>query len=66
MNPKIAFLGLGIMGGSMAANLARHGFEVTAWNRTSDRPGVEIAREAGAPMRYLFAFLMFQMSKQYC
>ncbi|NJL43024.1 MAG: NAD(P)-dependent oxidoreductase [Pseudanabaena sp. SU_2_4] len=48
MNPKIAFLGLGIMGGSMAANLARHGFEVTAWNRTSDRPGVEIAREAGA------------------
>lgn len=48
MNPKIAFLGLGIMGGSMAANLARHGFEVTAWNRKRDRPGIETARDAGA------------------
>ncbi len=48
MNPKIAFLGLGIMGGSMAANLARHGFEVAAWNRKRDRPGIETARDAGA------------------
>ena len=45
---KIAFLGLGLMGGSMAANLARHGYQVKAWNRTSDRPEVEIAAKAGA------------------
>ena len=33
----VAFLGLGTMGGSMAANLARAGFTVTAWNRTPGR-----------------------------
>ena len=44
---KVAFLGLGLMGGFMAANLARHGYEVKAWNRTSDRPGVKIAADAG-------------------
>ena len=45
---NIAFLGLGLMGGSMAANLARQGSRVKAWNRTSDRPGIKIAAEAGA------------------
>ena len=45
---KVAFLGLGLMGSSMAANLARHGYEVKAWNRTSDRPKVKIAAEGGA------------------
>lgn len=48
MRKKIAFLGLGIMGSSMAANIARNGFDITAWNRTSDRPGINTAREAGA------------------
>jgi 3-hydroxyisobutyrate dehydrogenase len=33
----VAFLGLGTMGAAMAANLARAGFAVTAWNRTPDR-----------------------------
>ena len=32
--PVIAFLGTGRMGGPMAANLARAGFEVRAWDRT--------------------------------
>jgi 3-hydroxyisobutyrate dehydrogenase-like beta-hydroxyacid dehydrogenase len=32
---KIAFLGLGIMGRPMAANLVKAGHEVTVWNRTS-------------------------------
>jgi 3-hydroxyisobutyrate dehydrogenase len=32
---KIAFLGLGIMGSRMAANLVRAGHDVTVWNRTS-------------------------------
>ena len=31
---RIAFLGLGIMGAPMAANLVRAGFEVTVWNRS--------------------------------
>src|SRR5205085_7456268 len=34
-NPeRVAFLGLGIMGEPMAANLVRAGFEVIVWNRT--------------------------------
>lgn len=33
----VTFLGLGTMGGAMAANLARAGFPVTAWNRTPGR-----------------------------
>lgn len=48
MTKQVAFLGLGLMGGAMAANLARHGYQVKAWNRTSDRPGVKIAVEGGA------------------
>jgi len=32
---KTAFLGLGIMGSRMAANLVRAGHEVTVWNRTA-------------------------------
>jgi 2-hydroxy-3-oxopropionate reductase len=31
---KIAFIGLGIMGGPMAANLVKAGFEVTGYNRS--------------------------------
>ena len=34
---RIAFLGLGTMGAAMAANLARAGFHVSAWNRTPGR-----------------------------
>ena len=32
---RVAFLGLGIMGSRQAANLARAGFELTVWNRTT-------------------------------
>ncbi|MEV6118005.1 NAD(P)-dependent oxidoreductase [Streptomyces sp. NPDC052109] len=35
--PLIAFLGTGRMGGPMAANLARDGFRLRVWNRTSSR-----------------------------
>jgi 3-hydroxyisobutyrate dehydrogenase len=34
---RVGFVGLGTMGGSMAANVARAGFEVSAWNRTPGR-----------------------------
>ncbi|MEA2158915.1 MAG: 3-hydroxyisobutyrate dehydrogenase [Solirubrobacteraceae bacterium] len=34
MSERVAFLGLGIMGSRMAANLVKAGFELTVWNRT--------------------------------
>ncbi len=34
---KIGFVGLGLMGAPMAANLVRKGFRVRVWNRTSER-----------------------------
>jgi 2-hydroxy-3-oxopropionate reductase len=43
---KVAFLGLGIMGHSMASNLAKAGHEVTVWNRT---PGKVVDGAAIAP-----------------
>jgi 3-hydroxyisobutyrate dehydrogenase len=45
---KVAFLGLGIMGGPMAANLVKAGHEVTVWNRTPGKT-VEGARIASTP-----------------
>ena len=41
---RIGFIGLGIMGRPMAANLARAGFEVLAFNRTRER-AEELAAE---------------------
>ncbi len=34
-NPRIGFIGLGIMGRPMAQNLLKAGFQVTVYNRTS-------------------------------
>jgi 3-hydroxyisobutyrate dehydrogenase len=34
---RVGFIGLGTMGAAMAANLARAGFPVTAWNRSPGR-----------------------------
>ena len=34
---RVGVVGLGTMGGAMAANLARAGFELVAWNRTAGR-----------------------------
>jgi 3-hydroxyisobutyrate dehydrogenase len=51
---RIGFIGLGTMGGAMAANLARAGFAVSAWNRTAGRGaelpelGVDLAPTAAA------------------
>ncbi len=39
MTIRVGFVGLGTMGGAMAANAARAGFEVSAWNRTPGRAG---------------------------
>jgi 3-hydroxyisobutyrate dehydrogenase-like beta-hydroxyacid dehydrogenase len=40
------FIGLGLMGGPMAANVARAGFPLTVWNRTAGK--CEPLRELGA------------------
>jgi 3-hydroxyisobutyrate dehydrogenase-like beta-hydroxyacid dehydrogenase len=45
---RVAFLGLGIMGRAMAANLVKAGHEVTVWNRTPGR-AVEGAQSASSP-----------------
>lgn len=50
--PKIAFLGTGLMGGPMAANLLKAGFPVTAWNRTRAKADALVpagATVAGTP-----------------
>jgi len=47
---RVAFLGLGIMGQSMAANLVKAGHEVAVWNRTTGKEKeVEGARIAASP-----------------
>jgi 3-hydroxyisobutyrate dehydrogenase len=51
MSERVAFLGLGIMGSRMAANLARAGVDLTVWNRTAstarqfaaDHDGITVA-----------------------
>src|SRR5690606_33407526 len=35
----IAFIGLGVMGHPMAGHLARAGYDVSVWNRTSEKSG---------------------------
>ncbi|MBP6471493.1 MAG: NAD(P)-dependent oxidoreductase [Chloroflexi bacterium] len=49
MTEKIGFIGLGIMGGGMAHNLLKAGFDVTVWNRTAVRmePLVAAGAKAG-------------------
>lgn len=52
MAKKIAYLGMGIMGRGMAANLLKAGHEVTVWNRAPERcaPAVgQGARQADSP-----------------
>jgi 3-hydroxyisobutyrate dehydrogenase len=49
---RIGFVGLGTMGASMAANLARAGAPLTVWNRTPGRAAALLelgAREAASP-----------------
>ena len=49
---RIGFAGLGTMGASMAANLARAGAPLTVWNRTPGRAAALLelgAREAASP-----------------
>lgn len=54
---KYGFLGLGIMGNAMAANLVRSGFEVTVWNRTPAKctPLIELGAHLGKSPREVVA-----------
>ena len=46
---RVGFVGLGTMGGAMAANAARAGFEVSAWNRSAGR--ADELQDLGVVMR---------------
>jgi 3-hydroxyisobutyrate dehydrogenase len=45
---KVAFLGLGVMGGPMAGHLAAAGHQVTVYNRTAAKAQAWVARHGGA------------------
>lgn len=45
---RVGFVGLGIMGAPMAANLLKAGFSLTVWNRTPSRMEPLLARGASA------------------
>jgi 3-hydroxyisobutyrate dehydrogenase len=51
--PAVGFIGLGLMGRPMAANLLKAGFAVTVWNRTASRtePLVALGAKAAASPR---------------
>ncbi|MDT8296021.1 NAD(P)-binding domain-containing protein, partial [Roseomonas mucosa] len=54
---KIAFLGLGLMGGPMARRVLAAGHEVTVWNRSPDKAapfaeaGAHVAASAAEAVR---------------
>jgi 3-hydroxyisobutyrate dehydrogenase len=63
---RVAILGLGIMGGGMAANWLAKGFEVAVWNRTTAKAealagkGAKVAatpREAATGADFIFAMV---------
>lgn len=49
MGEHVAFLGLGIMGSRMAANLARAGHELSVWTRTEGKAEAWVAEHGGRP-----------------
>ncbi|MCB0078390.1 MAG: NAD(P)-dependent oxidoreductase [Anaerolineales bacterium] len=50
MQPSLGFIGLGIMGRGMAANLLRKGHALTVWNRTASRMAPFVAQGAVVAM----------------
>jgi len=52
MQPKIGFIGLGIMGEPMAGHILKHGYDLTVYNRTASRTASLVkagARRAETP-----------------
>ncbi|MFM7602094.1 MAG: NAD(P)-dependent oxidoreductase [Pseudanabaena sp.] len=50
MTQKIAFLGLGVMGSAMAANLVKRGYSLLGWNRTKERPTISTFTSVGGTL----------------
>ena len=48
---KVAFVGLGVMGGPMARHLAAKGHDVTVYNRTAAKAAAWVAAHGGASAR---------------
>ena len=48
MSCKIALIGLGRMGSGIAANIVKHGMELTVWNRTASKMAPLVAMGAKA------------------
>jgi 3-hydroxyisobutyrate dehydrogenase-like beta-hydroxyacid dehydrogenase len=48
MGEKVAFLGLGVMGGQMAKHLVMAGHDVTVWNRTQAKAAAFVAAHGGS------------------
>ena len=51
MAERVGFIGLGIMGSRMAANLARADFDVTVYNRTAEKADAWVAEHGGRVAR---------------
>jgi len=48
MKSPIGFIGLGLMGRPMAANLLKAGYDITVWNRTPSRADGLVAQGRNA------------------
>jgi 3-hydroxyisobutyrate dehydrogenase len=46
MKPSVGFIGLGLMGRPMAANLLKAGYDLALWNRTASRADALVAQGA--------------------
>ena len=44
MKAKVCFIGLGVMGFPMAGHLADAGYEVTVFNRTTEKSGINMKK----------------------
>jgi len=51
MKPTVGFIGLGLMGGPMAKNLAKAGFPLVVWNRTREKVEELVRESAGLDVK---------------
>jgi 3-hydroxyisobutyrate dehydrogenase-like beta-hydroxyacid dehydrogenase len=51
MKPTVGFIGLGLMGGPMAKNLAKAGFPLVVWNRTREKAEGVVRESAGLDVK---------------
>jgi len=51
MKPTVGFIGLGLIGGPMAKNLAKAGFPLVVWNRTLEKAEELVRESAGLDVK---------------